>query len=304
MGPPLSGRSASTRPLPAARSENPITAYSCTHNPTTAPTACLPHTGFAGVWTPAIHAELNDHRTMHMTRIATTYRWLGSDKSALFLSCLSLSIVSRTPLCPPWRACLSLRIVTCVNCIIAALRAIWWSPPNHGHSCRAGCTIRTSGQFNRDAEKVSEADTRRRVALAEIYLSIDSNSRGYRRLVRTESTVRPDTAHSAHHQCTLAALPSPVQSHQHALWVLLLPRLSFALPPSPLLSCPPSRPNIITVRHVDALTAIIRGAASALALASKLEAVPRSNDQRRYMPASLVSPFGRPFPATNGRNRW
>ena len=48
LGPPLSGRSASTRPLPAARSENPITAYSCTHNPTTAPTACLPHTGFVG----------------------------------------------------------------------------------------------------------------------------------------------------------------------------------------------------------------------------------------------------------------
>ena len=33
---------------------------------TTVPTACLPHTGFAGVWTPVTHAELICHRTIHI----------------------------------------------------------------------------------------------------------------------------------------------------------------------------------------------------------------------------------------------
>ena len=32
---------------------------------TTVPATCLPHTGFAGVWTPATHAELTSHRTIH-----------------------------------------------------------------------------------------------------------------------------------------------------------------------------------------------------------------------------------------------
>ena len=36
---------------------------------TTVPTTCLPHTGFAGVWTPATHAELNSDRTITYTRI-------------------------------------------------------------------------------------------------------------------------------------------------------------------------------------------------------------------------------------------
>ena len=31
----------------------------------TVPATCLPHTGFAGVWTPATHAELICHRTIH-----------------------------------------------------------------------------------------------------------------------------------------------------------------------------------------------------------------------------------------------
>ena len=31
----------------------------------TGPATCLPHTGFAGVWTPATHAELICHRTIH-----------------------------------------------------------------------------------------------------------------------------------------------------------------------------------------------------------------------------------------------
>ena len=29
------------------------------------PATCLPHTGFAGVWTPATHTELSSHRTIH-----------------------------------------------------------------------------------------------------------------------------------------------------------------------------------------------------------------------------------------------
>ena len=33
---------------------------------TTAPTTCLPHTGFAGVWTPATRAEFLCDRTIHM----------------------------------------------------------------------------------------------------------------------------------------------------------------------------------------------------------------------------------------------
>ena len=33
---------------------------------TTVPTTCLPHTGFAGVRTPATHAELNSDRTIHI----------------------------------------------------------------------------------------------------------------------------------------------------------------------------------------------------------------------------------------------
>ena len=33
---------------------------------TTVPTAHLPHTGFAGVWTPATHAELSNHRSIHI----------------------------------------------------------------------------------------------------------------------------------------------------------------------------------------------------------------------------------------------
>ena len=32
---------------------------------TTVPATCLPHTGFAGVWTPATYAELTNHRTIH-----------------------------------------------------------------------------------------------------------------------------------------------------------------------------------------------------------------------------------------------
>ena len=32
---------------------------------TTVPATCLPHTGFAGVWTPATHAESICHRTIH-----------------------------------------------------------------------------------------------------------------------------------------------------------------------------------------------------------------------------------------------
>ena len=33
---------------------------------TTVPTTCLPHTGFAGVWTPSTHAELLCDRTIHI----------------------------------------------------------------------------------------------------------------------------------------------------------------------------------------------------------------------------------------------
>ena len=36
----------------------------------TVPATCLPHTGFAGVWTPATHAELICHRTI--TRVPVT----------------------------------------------------------------------------------------------------------------------------------------------------------------------------------------------------------------------------------------
>ena len=38
---------------------------------TTVPATCLPHTGFAGVWTPATYAELICHRTVQCRRSST-----------------------------------------------------------------------------------------------------------------------------------------------------------------------------------------------------------------------------------------
>ena len=67
-------------PLPTARcSLNKEPCDSSRHvYITTVPALCLPHTGFAGAWSPsAIHAELICHRTMQTKNSEHSKRWLG-----------------------------------------------------------------------------------------------------------------------------------------------------------------------------------------------------------------------------------